>query len=40
MADVVMEPTGSPELTRREHLAKTFEEYRAELDAYVSSGEC
>ncbi|CAK9781708.1 unnamed protein product [Cutaneotrichosporon oleaginosum] len=33
MADVVMEAS-PPTQTRREHLAKTFEAYRAELDAY------
>jgi len=32
MADVTM---AEPVLTRREHLAKTFESYRAELDEYV-----
>lgn len=35
MADVAMQ--SSAEVTRREHLAKTFEVYRAELDAYVRS---
>lgn len=39
MADVAMpEAAVSPqELSRREHLGKTFEAYRAELDAYVRS---
>lgn len=38
MADVAMQEAAvTPDLTRREHLAKTFEAYRAELDAYVSS---
>lgn len=37
MADVAMTEAPPAELTRRAHLAKTFESYRAELDAYVSS---
>lgn len=37
MADIAM---SEPQMSRREHLGKTFEAYRAELDAYVgiSSG--
>lgn len=34
MADVMMAESSSA-LTRRQHLAKTFESYRAELDADV-----
>lgn len=35
-ADVAM-PDASSAMTRREHLAKTFESYRAELDANVGN---
>lgn len=41
MADVLMAESsaaGSSSLTRRQHLAKTFEAYRAELDADVNIG--
>lgn len=34
MADIMMPETST--MSRKQHLAKTFEEYRAELDADVS----
>ena len=37
MAEVMMAESSSAPLSRREHLANTFEAYRAGLDADVSS---
>jgi len=37
MADVMMAESSSASLSRRQHLANTFEAYRAGLDADVSS---
>jgi hypothetical protein len=36
MVDVLMAESSSADFTRRQHLAKTFEAYRADLDAGVS----
>ena len=37
MADVAIAESSTAALSRREHLLRTFESYRAELDADVSA---